>query len=198
MLRDKTTVAHPPFILFLFSGVSLVSQRISAQILVFRCDLWSPSIDAPEMPRLGVGRNTPFAQNSNYHTIYNHCFRDESGYDPSKQVKVKCAYCGVWVRKGCCCGLCGTAAPGYSPAAARPRSPASRSAPHRFEGQTNTSRGAAHLSAMAARSATPTLKGNGAHLSEDRPSRKVKCSYCGIWVECGKICALCRTPSAPY
>jgi len=57
---------------------------------------------------LGIGGATPYSMPSNHPTSYNHSHRDTVPYDASRQVKVKCGYCGCWVRKGGICSLCGT------------------------------------------------------------------------------------------
>eukprot|EP01065_Artemidia_motanka_P003724 TRINITY_DN11774_c0_g1_i1.p1 TRINITY_DN11774_c0_g1~~TRINITY_DN11774_c0_g1_i1.p1 ORF type:complete len:239 (+),score=61.67 TRINITY_DN11774_c0_g1_i1:72-719(+) len=60
------------------------------------------------MSALGVGGATTFSQPSNHATSLNHCHRDTTAYQPAAQTKVKCGYCGVWVRKGGVCSLCRT------------------------------------------------------------------------------------------
>lgn len=55
---------------------------------------------------LGVGGSTPFAMATNHPTAYNHSFRDTVGYDPKKQSRMKCTYCGCWARKGELCYQC--------------------------------------------------------------------------------------------
>lgn len=55
---------------------------------------------------LGVGGATTFAMGSYHHTALNHAFRDESGFNPRLQVKMKCNYCGCWTTKGKPCYFC--------------------------------------------------------------------------------------------
>jgi hypothetical protein len=54
---------------------------------------------------LGIGGATPFHMRSNHQTAFNHSFRDTAPYNPI-QPRVKCAFCGVWARKGTACYLC--------------------------------------------------------------------------------------------
>jgi DNA-directed RNA polymerase subunit RPC12/RpoP len=190
------------------------------------------------MPGLGIGVSTPFSQPSNYQTVLNHRFRDEAPYDPSKQTKMKCPYCGVWARKGRTCSLCGTQVPGAPPPQrmeqSRARSPAAGSngnsarrggrtsgdiadAPMTTPGRTgkphtpgrthmSTSEGIPNMSPGSSfyssrdpqrrvQSPGQTFRRTTTPLSHgpDQQVRKVKCSYCGIWVPVGKICSLCRT-----
>lgn len=35
-----------------------------------------------------------------------HKFREEEPFDPSKQTKIKCQFCGCWAKKGVPCTLC--------------------------------------------------------------------------------------------
>ncbi|CUG91044.1 Hypothetical protein, putative [Bodo saltans] len=184
------------------------------------------------MPGIGIGISTPFSQPSNYQTVLNHRFRDETPYDPSKQLKIKCPYCGVWARKGRDCTLCGTKVPGASSLhrqeRPRSRSPgasrrdhtridiqskadasASATTPGRVARPTtprNTSTWDASIPSMspgasyysANRESSPTRRPytrdeTPLRHGPDQQVRKVKCSYCGIWVPVGKMCALCRT-----
>lgn len=189
------------------------------------------------MPGLGVGHATQFSQNSDYRTVLNHRFREASAYDPLKQTKVKCPYCGVWARKGYQCTLCGTKIAGQPPQLmlqqrSRSRSPAagsSRNMTSRAAGvASHTSRGAfadgsttprtpgrqgssfkaadpwqqappqtppASFRRDPIQSATPSmLRGAPSHTPQQQATlKKVKCSYCGVWVQVGKICTLCRT-----
>ena len=166
------------------------------------------------MPSLGVGRCTTFSQSSNHHTIYNHCFRETSGYDVARQSKIKCTYCGVWATKGTNCALCGTFAKSVrydrakSPPATARRVASDVVAP----ASPTTSRrdGAAVRPTTAPRqqATTPRSPATRAVQAPNSPSigqrntsaaaavnSKVKCSYCGVWVQPGRYCSLCRTPS---
>lgn len=237
------------------------------------------------MPGLSIGNFTPFSQASNYHTVLNHRFREESAYDPAKQVKIKCPYCGIWAKKGSTCSLCGTRVPGNPPsqltsssslpakrhsaasddarhtepsrsARARSKSPASgggRSTPVTTRQQYEVSgshtshtpsrlsfhQGLSYQTPTTARGDQRRFGSPGVSLSTNVPhnsrqvhydalhddpylsqygsenhrnsqssgaavearrvselsARKVKCSYCGIWVQTGKMCTLCRTPA---
>jgi hypothetical protein len=159
------------------------------------------------MPSLGVGRSTPFSQPSNHHTIYNHCFRETSSYDVSRQSKVKCSYCGVWATKGTYCNLCGTFAKSvrYDRAKSPPataRRPSEAASPGTSRREVVTPKPAAtttpHRQATTPRS---PAAGRGAQQSpsanqkKEQFAQKVKCSYCGVWVVPGRYCSLCRTPS---
>jgi hypothetical protein len=55
---------------------------------------------------LGVGTSTVYHMPSNHQTALNHSYRNESAYNPRLQVRTKCTYCGVWVRKGSRCLIC--------------------------------------------------------------------------------------------
>lgn len=186
-----------------------------------------------EMVGLGIGRNTPFSQGSDYHTAFNHKYREESGFDPSKQVKVKCSYCGIWARKGAPCSLCGTRAPGGQLELRRSRSPSmttSTATPSKSFQSSNarsilatiSNNTAAPPASTLRRAQSPSLHVDPTATSRQRPvtpvrttpveqtvnsmraipkrsaddvtfTKKVKCSYCGIWVNVGKMCTLCRT-----
>lgn len=196
------------------------------------------------MPGLSIGHSTPFAQSSNYHTVLNHRFREESAYDAAKQVKIKCPYCGIWARKGGVCSLCGTRIPGGPAARFQPPSNPQPTTPGRAAANTTTVRtpgrfGSGESSswgeipANTMRSRTPPASARNDNQPRDmrRPmspstthhvnyatrsrsksppasltakrgsldggiaARKVKCSYCGIWVQSGRLCTLCRTPA---
>lgn len=188
------------------------------------------------MPGIGIGVSTPFSQPSNYQTVLNHRYRDETPYDPSKQLKIKCPYCGVWARKGRECSLCGTAVPGHAPQQ-RSKSPSATSSSRQGH-SASRQRPLDHTTSTPGRTGKPTTPkrtstweasipamspGSSYYASReqlgqpqrgaqspgqsfrstttplrhgpDQQVRKVKCSYCGIWVPAGKICSLCRTQS---
>ena len=46
-------------------------------------------------------------------TAKGHKFREESAYEPSRQTKMKCSYCGCWAPKNAPCGLCKTVNKGF-------------------------------------------------------------------------------------
>lgn len=164
---------------------------------------------------LGVGNATPFSQGSNYHTVYNHSFRDQVSYNVRQQVKVKCGYCGCWATKGKECTLCGTGAKGATPASTRPTSGrvgASRSSSPACSSR-HSSRSVSQYSNQAQpmqqipvnsrsnfstsasqfnNTANPRYQ-NASNQYQATAPKKVKCNYCGIWVQCGKMCSLCRS-----
>lgn len=190
------------------------------------------------MPGIGIGVSTPFSQPSNYQTVLNHRFRDETPFDPSKQLKMKCPYCGVWAKKGRECSLCGTRVPGGPPPQRMERARSKSPATSRREPRPSVSR-QTHFDTSGGPAVTPNSRSGRAmerpstprnggssweasiHAMSPGPSynsvernaqapllqsgttplrhgpdqhvRKVKCSYCGIWVPVGKYCTLCRT-----
>lgn len=55
---------------------------------------------------LSVGGATPFPMPSLHQTVGNHAFRDAAKYDPAKQIRVKCTFCGCWATRGEICKQC--------------------------------------------------------------------------------------------
>lgn len=74
-----------------------LSQQIKSQTMA----------DYVNMPLpLGVGGATPFAMASNHPTATNHAFRDVKKFEPAKQTRIKCTFCGCWATRGEDCKQC--------------------------------------------------------------------------------------------
>lgn len=58
------------------------------------------------MSRSGVSRTAPLSLSSDYHTTFNHSFRDTTAIRTKRQNKLKCPSCGVWGKLGQNCALC--------------------------------------------------------------------------------------------
>ena len=137
---------------------------------------------------LGVNGATPFYMKSNHQTAFNHSFRDESSYDPSKQTKVKCAFCGCWAKKGHPCYQCKRSPSGAMVNRAPPVGP------YRPVSATPVNQQATPrpVSVQKPQSAL-THKFRETSTYNPSAQTKVKCSFCGCWANHGKQCSLCRT-----
>jgi hypothetical protein len=146
---------------------------------------------------LGIGGATPFAMKSNHQTAHNHSFRDTSGYDPAKNNKVKCSFCGCWAKKASICYQCkrpigsGSAASSYTSAPASPVTGLLQEPPN-LRLRTNSGR----LS-----SASLQRVPDNAHQHQFRETSsydptaklKTKCTFCGCWANRGSQCYFCKT-----
>lgn len=151
---------------------------------------------------LGVGGATPFAMKSNHQTAYNHSFRDCSGYDPSRQTKIKCSFCGCWAKKGSVCYQCkrpvGTGTARVAPQAAPPppkvTTPRSGT-PATLSGSQSRPSSSLPRASSSMRVPDNALQHTFRETSSYDPSSKlrVKCCYCGCWATRGTNCYFCKT-----
>lgn len=170
---------------------------------------------------LGVGGATPFASKSNHQTALNHCFRETSGFDPSKQTKVKCSFCGCWARRGQLCyqckrpagggasSTCFSSLPSASSRPMTPRATASAVPPPRANStipnnavatdhSINTPRpstAANHSALHTSRVPDNASQHKFRETSSYDPSARlrVKCTFCGCWASRGQHCYFCKT-----
>jgi hypothetical protein len=150
---------------------------------------------------LGIGGATPFHMSSNHQTAFNHSFRDTVGYDPSKQVRVKCWFCGCWAKKGKLCYHCHRFQ-GKAPAALhdiippRPSTTSARNSarsltPRSGSTGTRTRSNSAQRSHVPDNALTHCFRDTSGY---DPAARlKVKCSFCGCWSRRGTHCGFCKT-----
>lgn len=150
---------------------------------------------------LGIGGATPYSMKSNHQTAYNHSFRDTTGYDPAKNNKVKCSFCGCWAKKGSTCYQCkrpvGTGGHSVAPYPSQPSTPrvasASRSSFDQPGLRPRSSSG--RLSTSSSRVPDNALQHQFRDTSGYDPSArlKAKCSFCGCWANRGAACYFCKT-----
>jgi hypothetical protein len=140
---------------------------------------------------LGIHGATPFFMKSNHQTAFNHAFRDESPYEPAKQTKIKCTFCGCWARKGFPCYHCKRSQNGTT--MNRPHSSfdskLEQATPRPQTARTPTV--SAHVSRNPETAFTHQFRETSAY--NPSAQTKVKCSFCGCWATRGKTCSLCKT-----
>lgn len=144
---------------------------------------------------LGIGGATPYAMPSNHQTAHNHSFRDTSGYDPAKNNKIKCSFCGCWSKKASICYLCKRpvgigASSTYS---SKPSTPLTGSLqdPASLRLRSNSGR----LSTPTQRVPENAFQHQFRDTSSYDPAAKlrVKCTFCGCWANRGGQCYFCKT-----
>eukprot|EP00758_Cryptobia_borreli_P010787 Tbor_TRINITY_DN5601_c1_g1::TRINITY_DN5601_c1_g1_i3::g.9437::m.9437 len=152
------------------------------------------------MPGLGVGGATPFGMGSNHQTAHNHNFRDAVPFDPAKQTRVKCTYCGCWATRGKDCSQCKRPAP----AAKVPRNNNVKVEPlssiKRGGSVGGLQPSVSNISVTSSASSKQSLPTENAFHHKFReettfdPSKqvKVKCQFCGCWAKKGAPCSLCK------
>ncbi|CAD2220477.1 hypothetical protein ADEAN_000799900 [Angomonas deanei] len=154
-------------------------------------------------------RSSSIKSPSKYTNANGHQFRDVGPYEPSKNDRIKCKFCGCWAKKGKACYQCHRTADGTL---VKPKKRASTSQPHTEEQEhepsdeeveessvqvTSTADEAEGRRSSSIKSPSKYTNANG-HQFRDvgpyEPSKndRIKCKFCGCWAKKGKACYQCH------